>query len=153
VKVIVLSQGSQDLTYTKEDLANAIERVRVDFGVHIRFNNDTYPLGAITGGLGEAVKRGWAIGSIRYPGTSEHGIILYLQASPIAGMNADTMSYWRRFVDFPNQTTADQFFDEEQLEAYRELGMAIAQEAVAALKGERDMQNTAAQTLRGTFGW
>jgi hypothetical protein len=68
-------------------------------------------------------------------------------------MNADTMSYWRRFVDFPNQTTADQFFDEEQLEAYRELGMAIAQEAIAALKGERDLQNTAAQTLRGTFGW
>jgi hypothetical protein len=153
VKVIVLSQGSQDLNYTKEDLANAIERVRVDFGVHIRFNNEVYPLGAIAAGLGEPVKRGWAIGSIRYPGTHEPGILLYIQASPIAGMNADTVSYWRRHVDFPNQTTADQFFDEEQLEAYRELGMAIAQEAIATLKGDRDLQNTAAQTLRTTFGW
>src|SRR6185503_12530802 len=47
VKVIVLSQGSCDLTFAKEDLANAIERVRVDFGAHIRFTNSNYPLGDI----------------------------------------------------------------------------------------------------------
>jgi hypothetical protein len=68
-------------------------------------------------------------------------------------MNADTESYWRRNVDFPNQTTADQFFDEEQLEAYRELGMAIAQECIATLKGDNNVQNAAAQSLRSTFGW
>ena len=153
VKVIVLSQGSCDLNYTKDDLANAIERVRVDFGVHIRFNNEIYPLGAIGAELGAPVKRGWALGTIKYPGTEEKGVILYLQASPIAGMNADTMSYWKRHVDFPNQTTAEQFFDEEQLEAYRELGMAIAQEAVATLKADRDVQNAPAQTLRTAFGW
>ena len=62
-------------------------------------------------------------------------------------------SYWRRNVDFPNETTADQFFDEEQLEAYRELGMAIAQEAIATLKSERDVQNRPAQALRTAFGW
>ncbi len=28
--------------------------------------------------------------------------------------------------DFPDQSTADQFFDEEQFEAYRELGYGIA---------------------------
>ncbi len=153
VKVIVLAQGSQDLKYTKDDVANAIERARVDFGVHIRFNNDSYPLSAITAEPGEVVKRGWAIGTIRYPGTEQRGILLYLQASPIGCMNADTMSYWRRNFEFPNQTTADQFFDEEQLEAYRELGMANAQQLIETMKGERDVQNVAAQTLRSTFGW
>jgi hypothetical protein len=153
VKVIVLSQGSCDLAYTKEDVANAIERVRVDFGVHIRFNNAAYPLADISAELGKPVKRGWAVGTIRYPGSEQPGILLYLQASPIAGMNADTESYWRRNVDFPNQTTADQFFDEEQLEAYRELGMAIAQDCIATLKADRDMQNEPAQTLRQAFGW
>jgi hypothetical protein len=154
VKVIVLSQGSCDLHYTKDDLANAIERVRVDFGVHIRFKNPTYPLHAVKPKeLGAAAERGWALGTIRYPNSEETGVLLYLQASPVAGMNADTESYWRRNVDFPNQTTADQFFDEEQLEAYRELGMAIAQDAVATLKSDRDAQNAPAQALRATFGW
>lgn len=153
VRVIVLSQGSCDLNYSKEDLANAIERVRVDFGVHIRLNNATYPLQDIGAEPGKPAKRGWAVGTIRYPGSDELGILLYLQAAPIAGMNADTQSYWRRNLDFPNQTTADQFFDEEQLEAYRELGMAIAQDCIATLKAERDVQNIPAQSLRKAFGW
>jgi hypothetical protein len=154
VKVIVLSQGSQDVSYAMEDLANAIQRVRVDFGVHIRFTCEAYPLGAICPPeLGQCVQRGWALGTIKYPGASQQGYILYLQASPIERMNADTVSYWRRNVDFPNQTTADQFFDEEQIEAYRELGMAIAQNAVETLKGDRDVQNAPAQALRKTFGW
>jgi hypothetical protein len=154
LKIIVLSQGSQDLSYAMEDLANAIQRVRVDFGVHIRFTSETYPLTAMRPAeLGSIVKRGWAIGTISYPGTDEQGILLYLQASPIAGMNADTVSYWRRNVDFPNQTTADQFFDEEQLEAYRELGMGIAQTAVGALKGEHEPWDEPMTALRKTFGW
>ena len=50
VRIIVLSQGSQDLGYSMDDLANAIQRVRVDFGVHIRFTSETYPLGAMRPG-------------------------------------------------------------------------------------------------------
>jgi len=154
VRIIVLSQGSQDLSYSMDDLANAIQRVRVDFGVHIRFTSETYPLGAMRPAeLGAVVKRGWAVGTIKYPGTDSQGILLYLQATPIAGMNADTVSYWRRNADFPNQTTADQFFDEEQLEAYRELGMSIAQTAVAALKGEYEPWDQPMTALRKTFGW
>jgi hypothetical protein len=154
VKIIVLAQGSQDAEYATEDLANAIQRVRVDFGVHIRFTSDTYPLQAMKpSDLGSVVKRGWAVGTIKYPGTGAQGILLYLQASPIAGMNADTVSYWRRNPEFPNQTTADQFFDEEQIEAYRELGMAIAQTAVGALKGDHEPWDEPMTALRKTFGW
>ena len=154
VRIIVLSQGSQDLGFSMDDLANAMERVRVDFGVHIRFGSETYPLGAMRPAeLGAVVKRGWAVGTIKYPGTNSQGILLYLQATPISGMNADTVSYWRRNPDFPNQTTADQFFDEEQLEAYRELGMGIAQTAVEALKGEYEPWDEPMTALRKTFGW
>ena len=38
--------------------------------------------------------------------------------------------------DFPDQTTADQFFDEEQFEAYRELGYRIAEQMI----GELDLE-------------
>jgi uncharacterized membrane protein YidH (DUF202 family) len=154
VKVIVLSQASQDVSFAMEDLANTIQRVRVDFGVHIRFTSETYPLDLLRPvQLGAVVKRGWAVGTIKYPGTKQLGIILYLQAAPVTGMNADTVSYWRRNVDFPNQTTADQFFDEEQLEAYRELGMAIAQNAIETLKGQHDARDEPMNCLRKTFGW
>jgi hypothetical protein len=137
-----------------EDLANTIQRVRVDFGVHVRFINEAYPLDVLRpASLGAAVKRGWAVGTIKYPGTQDPGVILYLQATPIAGLNADTVSYWRRNMEFPNQTTADQFFDEEQLEAYRELGMAIAQTAMEVIKGERDARDPVMSALRTTFGW
>ena len=154
VKVIVLSQASQDLSFAMEDLANTIQRVRVDFGVHIRFGSETWPLDALRPAqLGAVVKRGWAVGTIKYPGTDSLGLLLYLQASPVAGMNADTVSYWRRNVDFPNQTTADQFFDEEQLEAYRELGMSIAQEAIATLRGLHEPRDEPMMALRKTFGW
>jgi hypothetical protein len=33
--------------------------------------------------------------------------------------------------DFPNETTANQFFDEARFEAYRELGYAAAQQLLA----------------------
>ncbi len=154
VKVIVLSQASQDTAYAMEDLANTIQRVRVDFGAHIRFKSETYPLDVLRPEqLGAVVKRGWAVGTIRYPGAQGQGVILYLQASPVNGMNADTMSYWRRNVEFPNQTTADQFFDEEQLEAYRELGMSIADTAVETLKGQTGATDDSVKVLRQTFGW
>jgi hypothetical protein len=91
------------------------------------------------------------LGTIRYPGTKQTGILLYLQAAPLEGMNADTLSYWRRHVDFPNQTTADQFFDEEQLEAYRELGMAVTQATIRDLKAAADEPSV--QQLKRTFGW
>jgi hypothetical protein len=55
-------------------------------------------------------------------------------------------------VDFPNQTTADQFFDEEQLEAYRELGMAITQAAIKEFK-EHAAPDEPMQELKRAFGW
>jgi hypothetical protein len=154
VKVIVLSQASQDTAFAMEDLANTIQRVRVDFGVHIRFVNETYPLDILRPeSLGAAAKRGWAIGTIKYPGVTELGVILYLQATPVVAMNADTKSYWRRNAEFPNQTTADQFFDEEQLEAYRELGMSIAQNAIEALRSPQCADVEPVKSVRAVFGW
>ena len=38
--------------------------------------------------------------------------------------------YKGKHPDFPDESTADQFFDEEQFEAYRELGYAITQQLV-----------------------
>jgi predicted acylesterase/phospholipase RssA len=134
-RLIIVAEAGCDPEFAMEDLANAIEKVRVDFSVFIEFKDPTYSLEALRPRRRrEFATQGFAIGRIRYPKggvTSpeyEDGVLVYLQAVPTASMPADIVSYWRRHGDFPNDTTADQFFTEENLEAYRELGYAIAGE-------------------------
>lgn len=65
-----------------------------------------------------------AIGKILYPDQSE-GILVYIKAS-ISGDERDyILDYKRRNSAFPHETTADQFFTEEQFEVYRALGFHI----------------------------
>ena len=65
-----------------------------------------------------------AAGEIQY-GPNEMGILLYVKAS-LSGDESDyILDYKRRYRDFPHETTGDQFFNEEQLEAYRALGFHI----------------------------
>jgi len=40
----------------------------------------------------------------------------------IDALSLKAKGYKGAYPDFPDQSTADQFFDEEQFEAYRELG-------------------------------
>jgi len=163
VGVIVLAEAGADPNYVMDDLANAIERVRADFGVHIRFDVKGFEPERIRpqrmGSRGRDDKReryagrGYALGTIRYPRLSlereespaqrpsggqsadwkdfDTGYLLYLQATRIRGIRSriDIDSYARVHPDFPNESTANQFFDEDQLEAYRELGMEITQQA------------------------
>jgi hypothetical protein len=134
-QLIIVSEAGQDPDFSMDDLANVIEKVRVDFSVFIEFNDPATDIGGLRPQTAERrgqCKRGFAIGRVRYPRgrpTSpefDDGLIVYLQAVPIAAMPTDVDSYWRRNLEFPNDTTADQFFDEDNLEAYRELGYAIA---------------------------
>jgi hypothetical protein len=67
-----------------------------------------------------------AAGRIQYGG-KETGILLYVRAS-LGGDESDyVLDYKRRHGAFPHETTGDQFFGEEQLEAYRALGFHIVQ--------------------------
>ncbi|MFI5015644.1 MAG: hypothetical protein ACHQAY_25185 [Hyphomicrobiales bacterium] len=62
-----------------------------------------------------------AVGRIDY-GEEEHGVLVYIKAS-MSGDESDLIrDYRRRNADFPDQTTLDQFFSEEQFEVYRALG-------------------------------
>jgi hypothetical protein len=67
-----------------------------------------------------------AVGRILYEDGS-YGILLYFKSS-LSGDEKDYLiDYKKRFRDFPHETTGDQFFGEEQLEAYRALGFHIVQ--------------------------
>lgn len=59
------------------------------------------------------------------PNKDDRGVLLYVKAS-LSGDEADyILDYKRRNRAFPHETTGDQFFSEEQLEAYRALGFHI----------------------------
>ena len=63
-------------------------------------------------------------GKIRYVDGSE-AKLLYINTSIIAGLSEDIYGYRRAHESFPDEPTSDQFFDEVQFEAYRELGFQI----------------------------
>ena len=55
-------------------------------------------------------------------------LILFLKPSLTGDEPIDVLRYQSGHPDFPNETTADQFFDEAQWESYRKLGEHIADE-------------------------
>lgn len=131
VKLIILSDAGADPLYTFDDLGNAVEKVRVDFGVNIRFS-DEYSLDNVQPGSAErgceiafdCAKHSFAIAAIEYPDTS-NGRLIYIKATVIDGLPADVYNYKKSNPSFPHEPTADQFYNEVQIEAYRELGYQL----------------------------
>lgn len=142
VDVIVASDASCDPDYAFDSLGNAIERVRVDFGIDVDFTDPDFDLDGLRPGSaaeGDAgdlptARRGFAVGTIRYPdpaGALEKlGVLIYVKPALIAAIPPDVLRFRSVHPDFPHQTTADQFFDEHEVEAYRELGYRIVRELV-----------------------
>ncbi|MER8733558.1 hypothetical protein NKH28_27715 [Mesorhizobium sp. M1227] len=62
-----------------------------------------------------------AVGRIDY-GALGSGVIIYIKSS-MSGDESDLiLDYQKRYPQYPHETTADQFFSEEQFEVYRSLG-------------------------------
>jgi len=148
--VIILSDGGADPDATFDDFGNAIERIRVDFGITIRFYNPEFDLSGVLPGSSAASsenadrlyddkyqlsQRGFAIGDIVYPdaGTEKAfvGRFVYIKASLTRNLPGDLYAYKLANPSYPNQPTVDQFFDERQFEAYRELGYQLTRQMIA----------------------
>jgi len=58
---------------------------------------------------------------------AETGLLLYMKLS-VTGNETELINRYRALhPDFPHESTADQFFKEEQFEAYRQLGVHVAE--------------------------
>lgn len=124
--LIIVCDAAADPDFGFNDLANAIEKVRVDFGASIQI--DIEPLVPKTCPNNEApgvAETACVEGTIRYADNTE-ARLYYIKTTFFAGLPADLLGYRKSHPDFPDQTTADQFFDEKQFEAYRELGFFSA---------------------------
>lgn len=119
-KYILLSDAEGDEDAICEGLANAIRRCRIDFGVEIRIG--TEPITEKDKATGYSAMRA-VEGLIWYPGDElPSGKLLYVKTTLTKNMPTDIREYHLKNKSFPNQTTADQFFDENQFESYRKLG-------------------------------
>lgn len=134
LKLIIVCDGSADPVYGFDDLANAMEKVRADFGAIVSWHCtdlETLTPKSVIEAAKETDKRmtyadqGYLMGKIRYADDSE-GTLLFLTTTFFKELSADLYSYRKNHNEFPDQPTSDQFFDERQFEAYRELGFQTA---------------------------
>ncbi|WP_419174035.1 hypothetical protein [Desulfosediminicola sp.] len=119
-RLIVASDAGCDPAFSFSDLAKLIELVRVDFGAELSLCTDLLQPAEATG----ISKLPYAIGTIKYI-NGEEGSFIYVKSTLVKELSEDIYGYKRKDGSFPDQTTNDQFFDEQQFEAYRELGFSI----------------------------
>lgn len=115
-RLIVCVDAGADPDRDFSDLANAVQKCRVDFGAQISI--DVSPMRPTTGGL---AKQGYAIGSIVYADSSP-GTIVYIKPSLTGREPTDIENYAHLHGRFPHEPTSDQYFSEAQFECYRRLG-------------------------------
>ena len=122
-KYIIACDADADEGTTFGDLGNAIRKCRSDFGVEIVI--DPTPTKIASGGGFAEAHGAW--GKIRYPALDGEdsfvGQILYIKPTLTKETPRDVLAYHDKNKNFPDQTTADQWFDESQFESYRRLGL------------------------------
>jgi len=120
-RCIIVCDATADPDYQFGDLGKVIEMVRVDFGAKVEIVTTSLIPADKTNKISQSA---WATGAITYEnGDKAH--LIYITTTLINNLPEDIYTYQRKNPSFPDQGTGDQFFDERQFEAYRELGFQI----------------------------
>ncbi|MDT4329035.1 patatin-like phospholipase family protein [Methylomonas sp. MV1] len=144
-KFIVCVDGEADPGFGFGGLMTLVRHAQIDFGVRIEPALDDIRPNPASG-----FSRSHAqFCVIDYPAIDATpagtGFLLYLKLSVTGNEPALIKRYRLNHPDFPHQTTLDQFFDEEQFEAYRQLGVHIAEGLFSsALVGDTPPETIAA---------
>lgn len=139
VRVIVVCDDGCDPAYRFGDLANLIRLARIDFRVEIEVDKDVtdekHPLGKIFGVPADFTAEAGThdkcaiLLNVYHDENTERDTpdcrIILLKPRLIRAAPLDVCEYRHAHPDFPQETTADQFFDEAQWESYRSLGHCI----------------------------
>jgi len=129
-KYIIIGDGEADKDMTFHGLSDAVRMVLIDMGIKIDIDLDhIYRKVKNEDGSFKIVGSShYAVGTIHYgKSTEKKGYLLYIKSSVSTKHAPYIEDYMARNSDFPHETTADQFFDEAQFEAYRALGMEVGE--------------------------
>jgi hypothetical protein len=155
-RYIVVCDAEEDSEMKFEGIGGAITKCRADFGAEIDL--DLRPL-RIQEDTGYS-KAHCVVGTIRYPAPrgaetkakaamackcldkedeDEYtGVIVYMKSSLVGDEPADLLAHQLKSPEFPQDSTANQWFTETLFEAYRRLGHHIAMTAIEPALSPRE---------------
>jgi hypothetical protein len=129
-KFIVCVDGEADPQSTFEGQLTLVRHAQIDFGVRLEPRLDDIRLDPQS----KFSRTHSHLLRIHYPAAGPNqpaaiGLMLYLKLS-LTGDETEILKRYRTInPEFPHQSTVDQFYDEEQFEAYRQLGVHVAEGA------------------------
>jgi hypothetical protein len=123
---IFVIDASNDAANTFGALADAIATARMDLGVELEV--DVTPLKRSGDDRPAAA---WSLGTATYDDSDAVTDIVYLKAQLVPDLTWDVEHYAHDNPEFPRRSTGDQFYDEWDFEAYRELGHTLADRMLA----------------------
>jgi predicted acylesterase/phospholipase RssA len=137
-RFIVLADCGADPDSKFEDMGDAIRRCRIDFGAEIELDPSRFRDEGENGSaclLGKVTYSVDHVQSLKWPEKTHaldkpemrQGLIIWFKPRVLPKHPADIKQYKWQAEEFPQQTTADQWFDEAQFESYRQLGETAAQ--------------------------
>lgn len=141
VPKIIVIDAEADPGYQFEGLGNLVRKARIDFDAEIEFLSeeeleqlaqlDRVELPEWLGTL-ESINNvngqsHAALARVRFKSNANLSWLLYVKASLTGREPQDIVHYRNANPSFPQQSTADQFFDEAQWESYRKLGEHIGE--------------------------
>jgi hypothetical protein len=146
--LIVASDASADPDFVFDDLARAIHNIRTDFGVEVEI--DITPLRPQKNSAESEAKyrfspSNFVVGAIKYytspikafqESESRIGHLIYIKSSIAKSAKKDAVDvlyYASTHENFPHEPTSDQWFSEEQFEAYRKLGLLVGEDAAVSI--------------------
>jgi hypothetical protein len=125
-KFIIAVDGEADGDYGFGGLMTVIRHSQIDFGIGIEPRLEPLRPNSST----RLSARHALLCKIKYPAIgnepSHTGLLLYLKASLTGNESELIKHYHAAHPEFPHESTLDQFFDQEQFEAYRQLGVHVA---------------------------
>lgn len=120
-KVIIACDAECDPTLAFGSLGSVVRMCETDFGARISID-----VGSIRKPKdGDVSRAHCAVGVITYANGSR-GYLIYLKSSLSGDEDIGIEQYLAAHPEFPHESTADQFFAEDQFEAYRRLGHHVA---------------------------
>lgn len=159
VPFIIVCDDGQDPDDRFEDIGNLVRKARIDWGIELRFltageiaglvGEDSPLLASLgtpeqlrraatanTPGAGVAgprrAERRASLAWAHYGDDPEaRSLLLFVRPALLGDEPLDVLEYAARHPDFPQQSTADQSFDEAQWESYRRLGEHIGRQLFA----------------------
>jgi hypothetical protein len=127
---VVVADATADPRPVFDDLARSMRQCRIDLGIEIEIDLDPLRPDPATRKSAQA----WALGKIHYEAvdpTARPGVLLYLKATLTGSLPSDVASFAHAYPTFPHDSTANQWFTEQQFESYRLLGQSVAAAALA----------------------